>query len=388
MKDAFVGPESAVDRTKPAQRTAELDGVRGLAILLVLVHHYCRDLPAAGWVDRLVLTAASIGWIGVDLFFLLSGYLITRILLDAKSSPGFLRVFYARRTLRIFPPYYLLLFFLFWLTPALGVSLIGESAKDSPWFWLYGSNFLIAVDDWPHRVLAPLWSLAVEEHFYLIWPLVILAVPGPHLVRVTILIALGSAFLRFVGLTLGWSTSAIYVLTFTRLDALAVGALLATVTGLEAVSPTRISRIGGHVGFAGLLAGFGAISMGRGHWGSWNHAELVGGFLVLAAGLGGGLVWLLGVDHGHPARALFRWPALSFVGRRSYAMYLWHMPLIEVAGRLGLDPASHVRPGVPSWPYLIAYVPLQAAMVLVIAEMSWRLVEGPLLGLKERLAYR
>lgn len=355
MKDAFVGPESVVDRTKPAQRIAELDGVRGLAILLVLVHHYCRDLPAAGWVDRLVLTAASIGWIGVDLFFLLSGYLITRILLDAKSSPGFLRVFYARRTLRIFPPYYLLLFFLFWLTPALGVSLIGESAKDSPWFWLYGSNFLIAVDDWPHRVLAPLWSLAVEEHFYLIWPLVILAVPGPHLARVTILIALGSAFLRFVGLTLGWSTSAIYVLTFTRLDALAVGGFLATVTRSGAGSLARVSRIGGRVGFAGIVFGLTAISLGRGHWGSWNGPSLVGEFLALAIGLGGALIWLLSVDHRHPAPAMLRSPVLTFVGRRSYAMYLWHMPLIEVAGRLGLEPANQVGrasrvplPGLPA----------------------------------------
>lgn len=388
MKVAPVGPESLVDNAQPVERVAELDGVRGLAILLVLVHHYCRDLPAAGWVDRLVLTGASVGWIGVDLFFLLSGYLITRILVGAKESPGFLAVFYARRTLRIFPPYYLLLFFLFWLAPAFGVSLVGESVKDSAWFWLYGSNVLIAVQDWPNRVLAPLWSLAVEEHFYLIWPLVILAVPGRHLVVVTILIALGSAFLRFVGLTLGWSTSAIYVLTFTRLDALAVGALLAAVRRSGAASPGRILPIGRFVGLASLLLGLLAISLGRGHWGAWNKGELVVGFLVLALGLGGALAWLLSVDPEHRARGLLRLPALTLAGRRSYAMYLWHMPFIEVASRLGLDPASHARPGVPIWPYLLIYVPLQAALLFFAAQISWRFVEGPLLGLKERIPYR
>jgi peptidoglycan/LPS O-acetylase OafA/YrhL len=388
MKDAFVGPESPAERTSPIDRVVELDGVRGLAILLVLVHHYCRDLPAAGWVDRLVLTGASIGWIGVDLFFLLSGYLITGILLDAKTSPGFLLAFYARRTLRIFPPYYLLLFFLFCLVPALGVSLVGESSRDSVWFWLYGSNFLIAVQDWPHRVLAPLWSLAVEQHFYLIWPLVILAVPGRHLAGVTVLIALGSAFLRFVGLTLGWNTSAIYVLTFTRLDALAVGGLLATATRSGAVSPMRLSRIGAVVGLGGLLTGLVATSLGRGHWGAWNETELVSGFLVLAVGLWGGLGWLLSIDYGHRVRALFRLPALTIVGRRSYAMYLWHMPFIEVASRLGLDPASHVRPGLPIWPYLLVYVPSQTALLFVAAQISWRFVEGPLLGVKDRIPYR
>lgn len=388
MKDATAAPESLAARTEPAGRVAELDGVRGLAILLVLVHHYCRDLPAAGWVDRLILTGAFIGWIGVDLFFLLSGYLITGILLDAKGSPRFLPAFYARRTLRIFPPYYLLLIFLFWVTPALGVSFVGHSAGDSAWFWLYGSNFLIAFEDWPHRVLAPLWSLAVEEHFYLLWPLVILSVPGHHLARVTVLIALGSMGLRGVGLFLGWSPSALYVLTFTRLDALAVGALLATVMRSGAIPPARVLRVGRVTGLAGLLIGLLAIFTGRGHWGAWNAFELTGGFLALALGLGGGLGWLLSVAPEHRLRAAFRAPALTFLGRRSYAMYLWHMPLIEAAARLGLDPASLSRPGLPNWTGLLASVPLQVAALLFVAELSWRFVEGPLLALKARLPYR
>ena len=136
-----------------------------------------------------------------------------------------------------------------------------------------------------------------------------------------------------------------------------------------------------------MLFGLVAMSTGRGHWGAWTAAELIGGFLALAVGLGGGLAWLLSVDQGHRARALLRTPALTLVGRRSYAMYLWHMPLIEVASRLALDPVSQARPGFPNWPYLLIYVPVQAGLVLLVAEVSFRLVENPLLALKKRIPY-
>lgn len=373
---------------RSAGRLPELDGVRGLAILLVLAHHYCLNLPVGGWGDQQVLRITGMGWIGVDLFFLLSGYLITGILLDGKRSPGILAAFYARRALRIFPPYYLLLFGLFVVGPAFGVSLVGSSASDAIWFWLYGSNFLIALTDWPHRILAPLWSLAVEEHFYLIWPLVVLAVPTRRLKATLIVIALGSAVLRLVGVSMGLSHSAIYVLTFTRLDALAVGGLLAAAQRSPGWGGPWLTSWGGAAFMSALLLGAPTVVSNRGHWGAWAPAELVTGFLLLAIGLGGALAWLLGQGPTHWARVAFRSRGLTHAGRRSYGLYLYHMPLIEIVGRLGLDLPSLAHAEGPHWPILLGYLPVQGALLFLVAEVSWRLMERPLLRLKDRLPYR
>ncbi len=152
-----------------------LNGVRGVAILLVIVCHFIAfALPytPARWL-RLV---ASVGGTGVDLFFVLSGFLITRILLASRQRPAFLTTFYARRILRIFPLYYGFLAAIYIAVPLLhlgqpipfGIQL---------WAWTYTQNVAMtflphpATDLWqwtPH-----LWSLAVEEHFYLVWPLIV-----------------------------------------------------------------------------------------------------------------------------------------------------------------------------------------------------------------------
>src|SRR5437763_217904 len=152
----------------------QLDGLRGTAVIMVLIGHaasFVEGLPYAGMVEYVRFT--------VDVFFVLSGFLITGILLDAKGSNHYFRNFYVRRVLRIFPLYYGFLFVFFILAPALrpptpGGPFEGWRASQG-WFWSYLSNYQLLFPQWVRPYpLSHFWTLAVEEQFYLFWPTVVL----------------------------------------------------------------------------------------------------------------------------------------------------------------------------------------------------------------------
>src|SRR5687767_5633954 len=222
-----------------------LDGVRGFAILLVLVLHfsaYGHELPRSGLlIDQLYYRVAAAGWIGVDLFFVLSGFLITGILYDAKGSPHYFRNFYIRRTLRIFPLYYGALILFLVIFPLLWPNHGGlrSMQNDGWWYWTYLSNLKIARDGWPQfGAIGHFWSLAVEEQFYLIWPLLVLALNRRQL-QITCVLCLIAALAVRVVLNAQGNNPAAFVLTPARLDALAVGAYLA----LAARGPGGLPRL-------------------------------------------------------------------------------------------------------------------------------------------------
>src|SRR3954471_24953128 len=154
-----------------------LDGVRGVAILLVMAIHFVGDATAYTRLQALVVKAAGYGLLGVDLFFVLSGLLITGLLLDAKGQTHYFRNFYARRTLRIFPLYYFVLAILFLVLPRLWplTPLMEDARAHQGWLWTYTANFYIAArSSWAALTyVTHFWSLAIEEHFYLLWPLVV-----------------------------------------------------------------------------------------------------------------------------------------------------------------------------------------------------------------------
>src|SRR3954466_6828035 len=179
----------------PSGHIATLDGLRGVAILLVMLCHFLGLLHTGNHrLDSLLHLGFGHGWVGVNLFFVLSGFLITGILLDAKSSPRYFRNFYARRTLRIFPLYYGVLFVCFAILPLFP----GSNSADflalrsrQGWLWTYCTNIKIVLDgDWkfatPLLDLGHFWSLAVEEHFYLVWPLLVFLLPTRALVKACI----------------------------------------------------------------------------------------------------------------------------------------------------------------------------------------------------------
>lgn len=212
----------------PKGHIPALDGIRGLAILLVTIYRFSgiRDYETAAWIKPLL----EFGTHGVDLFFVLSGFLITGILFDSKGDEHFFRNFYARRTLRIFPLYYGTLLLLFVLMPLAGISSawLKASPTDVSSLWYYGGNVLMSYrGEWQLGGLNHFWSLCVEEHFYLVWPLVIFACSRQMAMRVCIFAFLASAGGRVLWMLLGGNAVAAEVFTLFRLDALCAGAWIA-----------------------------------------------------------------------------------------------------------------------------------------------------------------
>src|SRR6266849_4754306 len=188
--------ESARPRP-PLSRVVELDGIRGIAILLVLALHFGLPVCPPGILHDIL----GMGWAGVDLFFVLSGFLITGILLDSKGKPDYFRRFYLRRVFRILPIYYAYLIVFFHVVPVIAhatgrLATFEYGRGDEVWYWIYLSNWRHAVNQNPH--LRHFWSLSIEEQFYIVWPLVVYLMPARILKYVCVAIAISSTLLRFV----------------------------------------------------------------------------------------------------------------------------------------------------------------------------------------------
>src|SRR5579859_2038499 len=202
-------------------RIPALDGLRGMAILLVLLLHATLAIEPEARTERFLAFWTSGGWAGVDLFFVLSGFLITGILWDTKGRSGFLRAFYARRALRILPLYYLVL--------ALLIFAIGRGAIAGfePLYWLHLSDFALAHGWFSDARYNGQWSLAIEEQFYLVWPALVLLLGRRRLLGICAIL-IGLALASRIALVFdGAASVAIYVLPWCRMDTLATGAALA-----------------------------------------------------------------------------------------------------------------------------------------------------------------
>jgi peptidoglycan/LPS O-acetylase OafA/YrhL len=210
-----------------------LDGVRGLAILLVLLYHFVAQTTATNPFEAAVNWTLGYGLLGVDLFFVLSGFLITGILYDSRADPEYFRSFYMRRVLRIFPLYYGVLAVVFLggsLIPALRGSALAGLRTHQAWAWLYGVNVYLSIQGgWVLSYIEHFWSLAVEEHFYFVWPLVVwLLGARPRLLMKTALAIAALSFCARVAASLsGVSPVATTVLTPFQLDALCLGGFFA-----------------------------------------------------------------------------------------------------------------------------------------------------------------
>lgn len=220
-----------------ARRVPQLDGIRGAAILLVIIWHFIvvplKQGPHDSAISRIIAQVGVLTWSGVDLFFVLSGFLIGGILIDARESPNYFRTFYVRRAFRILPIYLLVVvsYLLVWSIAAGHQIFLRETlGVPMPW-WIYFTftqNFWLAHHAWDSVYLTLSWSLAVEEQFYLLLPAVIRIVPRQSLLPVAVILALSSAFSRcFLYLHYGatWGTAA-YTLICSRADALMLGGYL------------------------------------------------------------------------------------------------------------------------------------------------------------------
>jgi peptidoglycan/LPS O-acetylase OafA/YrhL len=373
----------------PGKHVPALDGVRGVAIALVLLHHFVlfSGIRPAGWLEWLFSNLARSGWIGVDLFFVLSGFLISGILCDSKGEAGYFRRFYIRRALRIFPLYYATLIGYFIVLPLLVP--LGERyaalARDQIWYWTYLVNWQIGLNGWPESPgLGHFWSLAVEEQFYLIWPLVVFLLTRRQLVALCLAIIAASFALR-VALHFEGHIVGAYVLTPARMDSLAWGALLAIIArtprGLQslrrwswpAFALTVIPVIGAIL-FAGALN-------------SESLPTQTFGYSVLGL-MFAGLIALVITSRprGSVDRLLSSRPLVA-LGRYSYALYVLHHPVLYLVQRSGFRVVDGPRLLGSQLPLQLAYMVLLGGVCLLLAILSWQIIESPFLRLKERFAH-
>ena len=212
----------------------ELDVLRFLAFLGVFLHH---TLPqeASTWADwgvpsplaEWLASSVVAGGLGVDLFFVLSGYLITELLLREREARGDLSIgrFYLRRTLRIWPLYFAFLAFVVGVLPRVS-TLAGLEQPWRVWFFLLLGNFATAAWGYPPSVAAPLWSVSIEEQFYLFWPVLLRSVSTERLIRLLAVLALGANAARALLVLNGTVHPGIWCNTLARLDPILVGALV------------------------------------------------------------------------------------------------------------------------------------------------------------------
>jgi peptidoglycan/LPS O-acetylase OafA/YrhL len=363
-----------------------LDGVRGLAILVVMLGHFAIGFFPLNGVDSAVKVLVQSGWAGVDIFFVLSGFLITGILLEAKGSSHYFRNFYARRVLRIFPAYYAFLFIFFIVAPRITPAALNwpfDSWKTSQWwFWGYASNLQILFPSWVRPLpLSHFWSLAVEEQFYLFWPAVVLISSRKSLIRTCIAFLIGCVVLRIWLHSTGIDTTAGYRITPARLDTLGMGALLAVLVR-DPRMWARIRRMP-VIAMGIALTGVTLLSIPEG-------GMLQGGFGMQAAGytllamLGAALI-VISID---PARArsplhwFLRSRTMRFLGKYSYAMYIIHFPLDWVLENTGHGVARFPVMFGSRLPAYAMFALFASAITAILALASWNLFEKHFLHLK------
>jgi len=310
-------------------RLPTLDGLRAIAILLVVPHNL--NLIATFSGTQLVVAALHRGWIGVQLFFVLSGFLITRILLDARDAPDYYRSFFVRRALRIFPLYYATLLVLFVLLPALGLVSFERDPMVELSYWAYFSNWYGPFHHGPEAV-SHFWSLAIEEQFYLLWPFAIHRRSADWVLRLCLAIAAASLLLRVVMLLAGAPTQASYTFLVTRMDALAFGGAAAAAFRVPSVASWVLNRRRFLLGasFLSLAAGA-AISRG---YNSLSPMTVSLGYTFLAVAFA--LLVAAGAAADHLGQAgwlgALRWSPLRRVAKYSYAMYVLSVPLHFLVG--------------------------------------------------------
>jgi peptidoglycan/LPS O-acetylase OafA/YrhL len=337
------------------QYIPELQGLRGLAVLGVVIYH-CHPRLQGTW----LYYGSLWGWAGVNLFFVLSGFLITSILLEARDRPRYFRNFYARRALRIWPVYLLLLAICYANAPwFIGLS-VWDAVKTAPW-WAY----LLFLQNLFHLALPPAigqtWSLAIEEQYYFVWaPVVRFLRPPWMLAGVLIAMFVASPLFRthhFAGLT--------PTHTLIHLDGIALGSLLAL--GLYT------SRIGRRVwlwlGLSGFVVGITAT------------ATIAGGTALLDSALalafaGTVLAAIASTGAHNPINALLRRGPLAFYGRISYGLYMIHIMVFIYFGWFDLKMAPYGTVG------NLAIVGLRLVIATAGATALWYGFESQILKLK------
>ena len=357
---------------------SELDILRAFGITMVICEHM--------WPPHHPLwNVLHLSWILMDSFFVLSGFLIAGILLDSRSRPDYYRYFYARRALRILPIYYLLITV---LTIAAFVHGTGYLYSGFPAYYKWGSPwwYFVYLGNIPSGVtgkvptaarlsFAPLWSLQIEEQFYLLFPLLVHRLKLRTLSYVLIGLVCFSTITRIV---IYWlfphRTGFQFVMLPCRMDGLALGALIAV---RFRMGPWELSK----KKLTLMAIGWMSLTCVLGAWSGYDFSRPFNrtiGFLISSIACSYVLLWLIRF-RGERLTAPLRVPTVRHLSNISYAAYLFHMPiagvLVPVSAALGVGAL-----GQGYWKVVSVYI-----LTIALASLSWRFFEQPILALKDRL---
>jgi peptidoglycan/LPS O-acetylase OafA/YrhL len=361
----------------PAKRITELDGVRGLAIALVVVYHYANFAIPGNKVLYYVFLPTQLMWSGVDLFFVLSGLLIGGILIDHRESRGYYSVFYARRVHRIFPIYYLMIALLVVGVWAFPRSPLFQGSMPLWTYPLYAQNLMGDFTRAPVWI-GVAWSLAVEEQFYLVFPLIVKLFS-----RKALLILMGSCvfaapLLRAILVLSGWGFEQISPLLPCRVDALALGVIAAFIIRSEDAKAWVRKK---SKSLYWCLAALFALQPTMLKWAAYGYKGTVG-YSIFGVSYFLLLVVLL-ITPMRPIKSLLRTPWLCWLGTVSYCVYLIHQPVrvgLFLLFGLGRDPSITGTTTI--------FVTIGAlAVTLGIAEASWIVLEKRLVK-RAHIRYR
>jgi peptidoglycan/LPS O-acetylase OafA/YrhL len=362
--------ETGVGKAAPITYLPYLDGLRALSILLVLFYHAHGKFGQLG--------EQFSGWVGVDVFFVLSGFLITSLLVQERAKYGTISFsgFYMRRLLRIAPAYYV---FLLVMLLAQGWAAAGSVAVCA----VYLSNYNMALRHWELVEtfgLGHTWSLAVEEQFYLLWPIA-LYLANRRALRLTVVLTVAVALYRGLLVRYGVSPDRVYFAFDTRVDTLLIGCIAA----LLWAEPSYRERIRqGLTGpwtalvvLGGLFFAFQTLGL---PWQGRVYKWAV--YLPLTVSLIAVLVLALLVNPTSLLARVLSHPVLVWIGRLSYSLYLWHPPAYDVAKELSPWLAEHF-PGGSFWAKATVADALGMLLGFGLACLSYYVVEMPFLKLKK-----
>jgi peptidoglycan/LPS O-acetylase OafA/YrhL len=370
---------------------ASLDAVRGIAVLLVLVFHFGWTFTTGNPVTYVIRRAIWVGWVGVDLFFALSGFLITRGLIATSALPTKerMRLFWTRRFLRIFPLYYAVL-----IVGAIACYFLGV-APPSLSYWLYFQNYAIAFD--PMSVIrwtSHFWSLAIEEQFYLFWPVLMLLARPKQRVPITLGLLGFGLVVRTVVAMMGPRLMTdiadvfpklVYCATPMHMDGLLLGAL---VSMLVQDPEHPIARAWKKLRAPAMVAAYAAaavLAVVTQGFSPYDRRVAVIGYPLLAFAFASTIYALVDRPAGAPALWPWRSRALQSCGKISYGMYVLHWPIsalliVPMEAKLAALPvgaAAAVGTAIIVVGTLVSYA---------LAWLSFRYFEQPFLKLKARFS--
>jgi peptidoglycan/LPS O-acetylase OafA/YrhL len=345
-----------------------LDGVRGCAILLVLLFHCLKTsvFPFS--------TLSEIGWIGVDLFFVLSGFLITGILIDTRGCKNFLAIFIYKRILRIFPLYYLCLFIFFITLFIPKITIINfyldkRFLNDIFYYLTFTQNILFSFRGWNESdILNHFWSLALEEQFYLFWPIIVMLFRNKNIILISVFLISISLITRNLNPTNPFS----YVFTFARIDALVIGSISAILIR------TNIQLLNKYVHYTFVITLAiilfiiiltHSVSLG-------NIAFIKCGYTFFDIQFASLIILVFDTKRiGMFVNNIFSAKILTFLGKYSYGIYIYHWLLYR--GVYAYLEAKFNLPSIFTFPFI--------GFVILISFMSYHLYEKRFLKYKFKI---